>query len=356
MKKYRIEKLHTMMMDLGLDGVLLTKRESQFYFSCFDGTFAYLVITPQKNILITDSRYTQQATETAIGFEIVEIKKTATEELKNTLQALGLKRVGFESCALTYQQAMDFQKHFIAIEWVAMGRAIDTMRAIKDEEELAILKKAAIIADNAFEHVLKMIRPGVRENELAAELEYHMKKSGAQKPSFDTIVASGVRSALPHGVATLKKIEQGEGIVIDFGAMYENYCSDMTRTVFLGQPSEEHKKIYQIVKDAQEYAVENLAKGLTSKAVDAFARDAIQKQGYGKFFGHGLGHGVGLEIHEEPSLSFKSDSILEAGMVVTIEPGVYLPNMGGVRIEDMVIVGEKMNEVLTRTSKELIIL
>ncbi|MBE3570312.1 MAG: aminopeptidase P family protein, partial [Bacillales bacterium] len=219
-----------------------------------------------------------------------------------------------------------------------------------------ILKEAADIADAAFKHILDFIKPGITELEVANELEFFMRKCGATSSSFDTIIASGKRSALPHGVASEKIIEKGDLVTLDYGALYKGYVSDITRTVAVGEPSADLKNIYQIVLEAQLLAVEKIKPGMTGKEADAIARNYIEEKGFGDQFGHSLGHGIGLEVHERPLLSMRSDMVLQPGMVVTVEPGIYVHGLGGVRIEDDTIITSSGNETITHSTKELIIL
>ena len=230
------------------------------------------------------------------------------------------------------------------------------MRLIKDNHELSILKEAADIADAAFKHILDYIKPGLMELDVANELEFFMRKSGATSSSFDIIVASGWRSALPHGVASNKVIEKGDFVTMDFGALHKGYVSDITRTIAVGEPSDKLKEIYDVVLESQLRAMDQIKPGLTGIQADAIARDYITEKGYGEYFGHSLGHGIGLEVHEGPGLSYRSETKLVPGMVVTVEPGIYLPSIGGVRIEDDTLITESGNETLTHSTKDLIIL
>ena len=230
------------------------------------------------------------------------------------------------------------------------------MRKVKDEQEIAAIREAIKITDHAFNTIIEKIKPGTAEEDIAVELEFLLRKLGASGKSFDFIIASGWRSALPHGVATEKRIAKNEFIVLDFGAIYKRYCSDLTRTVFVGEPSAKHVEIYNIVLEAQLAAIDRLKPGMSGKEVDSIARDIIKKKGYGDYFGHGLGHSVGLEIHEEPRLSPREEKIIEPGMIITVEPGIYIPNWGGVRIEDIVLVTKNGVEVLTQAQKQFIII
>lgn len=233
---------------------------------------------------------------------------------------------------------------------------VEQLRLIKTEDELAILQRAADIADETFEHICTYIRPGVSELDVANEMERYMRSLGATQSSFDSIVASGVRGALPHGVASDKLIEEGELVTLDFGALYNGYISDITRTVAVGEPSEQMKEVYEIVLAAQKRGVEQIRPGMKASEADKVVRDVIVEKGYGEAFGHSTGHGIGLEVHEMPALSSRNDTVLQCGMTVTVEPGIYLPGIGGVRIEDDIVLTETGNRRLTKSSKELRIL
>jgi len=229
-------------------------------------------------------------------------------------------------------------------------------RMIKDETELQTIAKAEAIGDAAFTHILDYVKPGVTEADIALEIEFFMKRQGASKLSFDTIVASGPNSSMPHAQVTNRKLQMGDFVTMDFGCVYQGYCSDMTRTVAIGEPTEEMRKVYQIVFDANIRAMEAIREGVKCNEIDAVARDYIKSQGYGDYFGHGLGHGVGLDIHEEPRFSPKCDVITKENMVITDEPGIYLPGRFGVRIEDLVVVKKDGYEKLSHSDKQLIVL
>ena len=356
MLEKRLEKLKLKLKEADLDGILITKKENYMYISGFTGTYAYLVITQNNAVLLTDFRYANQAKDEAKFFEIIEYEGRLLDALNNVIASNNIKNLGFEENVITYKTYVEMKKNLKVEKLKPVDGMVEDIRIIKDAKEIVIIKKAVKIADDAFLHILNYIKPGVSECEIALELEHYMKKEGAKGTSFETIVASGYRSVLPHGTASNKKIENNEAVTLDFGAIYENYCSDMTRTVFVGKPKEELYKIYNIVLEAQKTSVEGAKKGFTGKEIDSIARDIIDKNGYGKNFGHGLGHGVGLEVHEKPSISKRGDIIMKNGMVVTIEPGIYVENLGGVRIEDMVVIDHDTPIVLTKSSKELIVL
>ena len=351
----RLEKFKEKLRDKGIEAAFITKRENYMYLSGFTGTSAYLIITQEEAVLVTDFRYEQQAAEQAPFFHVIKYQGDVFNAFNELLEKKAIQQLGFEESDLTYKQYTEYKNKLQVKDFIPLGGIVETMRMIKDQEEIKIIRKAVEIADNAFTHVLTYIKPGITEIEIAAELEYSMKRQGAKGPSFETIVASGGRSSMPHGTATDKKIKQGDTITLDFGAIYKEYCSDMTRTVFVGEPSEEMKRIYAIVLEAQRKSLEGAKKGLTGKEIDSIARDLIVKAGFEKNFGHGLGHGVGIEVHEEPRLSPSGNIVMDNNMVVTVEPGIYVPRLGGVRIEDMIVIQDDKPLILTKSTKELVI-
>ncbi|MFP4017389.1 MAG: M24 family metallopeptidase [Halanaerobiales bacterium] len=353
--KDRIERVHKIMDENNLDGFLIESPENRYYLSGFTGTAGRLLFTEDKNYFLTDFRYVEQAREQTEGYEVYQINKNFELKLDELIQENGIKRLGFESKAITFLQYQKYEDH-LETELIPTKDYIEKLRLIKDQSEIEKIKKAVEITDRAFEHILGFIKPGISEKEVALELEFFQKKLGAEKNAFDFIVASGRRSSLPHGVASDKKIEYGDFVTMDFGAFYQGYCSDMTRTVVVGEPDEKQKEIYEIVLKAQLEVIENIKAGMSCVDVDDIARGIISDAGYGDKFGHGLGHGIGLEVHEGPRLSFTSEGILKQGMVVTDEPGIYLPDWGGVRIEDDLLITENGCEVLNQAAKGLIII
>jgi len=349
----RLDSVRKSLDENGLDGLLITSPVNRRYVTGFTGTAGAAVITEDDARFITDFRYTEQAAEQARGFQVVEHKQLIEQELKDQLVEMNVKRLGFEKDHISYSKYENYHKQ-LEVELVPVSGIIERLRLFKDKHELDIMKKAAKIADDAFEHIQSMIKPGVKEIDISHELEFFMRKQGAVSSSFDIIVASGLRSAMPHGVASEKEIQSGELVTMDFGALFQGYCSDITRTVAVGEINEELKKIYEIVLEAQKKGVNGLRPGITGKQADDLTRDYIKEQGYGDYFGHSTGHGLGMEVHEGPSLSFRSEQTLEPGMVVTVEPGIYVPDVGGCRIEDDVVITETGNERLTFSSKELI--
>lgn len=351
----RLEKLRKHMRSENIAGMLITSSSNLRYMTNFTGTSGLAIVTDNHAVFITDFRYTEQAKKQAKQFEVIEYQGNVIDEVAKQVERLKIDRLGFEQEHMTFY-TYELYKNKLSCELVPTSNMIEKLRIIKDESEIKLIKKAAAIADQAFEHILSYIKPGVRERDIANELEFFMRKLGATSSSFDIIVASGVRSALPHGVASDKIIEHGEIVTLDFGAVYEGYCSDLTRTVAVGDPGEKLKEIYSIVLEAQTLGVEKIKPGMSGKEADAITRNYIAKHGYGEYFGHSTGHGIGLDIHEGPTLSMRSTQLLEKGMVVTVEPGIYITGIGGVRIEDDILLTNDGNERLTHSRKDFIIL
>jgi len=348
----RIDKLRKAMAEAKLDGFFINSPENRRYFSGFTGSEGYLLITHTQSYLLTDFRYLEQAAGQAKEFEIVKIQNEPFEELTNL--ASGLRRLGLEGDVLSYVQYEAMKKALPDVELVSTPELLISLRAVKDEAEIELIKKAVAIADDAFGEIINTLREGQSEEEISLTLEFLMRKAGASGRSFDFIVASGERSSLPHGVASAKRIQRGEFVTLDFGAIYQGYCSDITRTVVIGEPDDKQVHIYNIVLQAQLIGIDAVKPGRSGREVDHEVRQFIKEAGYGDYFGHGLGHSVGLAIHERPRLNPREEKLLEPGMIVTVEPGIYIPNWGGVRIEDMVLVTDSGCEVLTKSPKELI--
>lgn len=355
MAKLKLQKLRGEMAKQNIESLLVTSSYNLRYITNFTGSAGLALVTQEQAFFITDFRYTEQASKQVAEFEVIQAKTNLLEEAAEKAKELGIKVLAFEQDFVTYSSYLQYQEK-MAAELYPVSGLIEKLRMIKTPEEISILKAAAKIADDAFEHICGFIKAGQTELEISNELEFFIRKQGAASSSFDTIVASGLRSALPHGVATDKVVEHGDMITLDYGALYNGYISDITRTVAVGEPSEKMKEIYQVVLDAQVLGVEKIGPGMTGIEADAIARDYIKSKGYGEAFGHSTGHGIGLEVHEGPGLSFKSQTVLESGMAVTVEPGIYLPGIGGVRIEDDILITESGNERLTNSTKELRIL
>lgn len=351
----KLQKLRKILQEQNIDGVLITNEYNRRYMTGFTGTAGVAIVSQNDAVFITDFRYTEQATAQIKDYRIVQHEVTLLEEIATQVKAMGIKLLGFEKDSVSYG-TYELYKNVIQADLVPVSGLIEKIRLIKTEQEINIIKVACEIADHAFTHILDYIKPGKTELDVSNELEFFMRQQGATQSSFDTIVASGLRSALPHGVATNKVIEKGDFVTLDFGALYNGYISDITRTVAVGEPSEKLVEMYNTVLASQLLALEKVGPGLTGIQADAIARDYLTEKGYGEAFGHSLGHGIGLEVHEGPGLSKRSNTVLEQGMAVTIEPGVYVPGVGGVRIEDDILITESGNELLTHSTKELIIL
>ena len=333
-----------------LDGFLVLNPTNLAYLSGFEGE-GLALITKRSNFLFTDARYTEQAQKECPDFKIVtdelNLKDARIIALDKIINQMNLKKIAFESKFLNYSDYKKYTDSFKSVELVPFENTIEPSRMIKEKEEIIKIKKASQITTETLKEIIEIIKPGIRELDIAAELSYTMRKKGAHKEAFEIIVVSGERSSLIHGKPSEKKIEEGELIIIDMGSNYQQYNSDITRTIMIGKGNEKQKEIFSIVLEAQEKALEFIKPGVKCNEVDTVARNYIENKGYGKHFGHGLGHGVGLEIHESPRVSSIDSTILAPGMVVTIEPGIYLPGIGGVRIEDTVLITDDGMEILT---------
>jgi Xaa-Pro aminopeptidase len=350
----RIAALQVKLSQDDLDALLVYSDVNRNYLSGFTGSAGGLLVARDQAWFLTDSRYTLQAGRQVKHAKVVLQKKNLLVELVDQCRRIKARRVGFEASQVTVAQHLYLTQALPKVKWLPTKGLVEGLRLVKDAEERQAMRAAARIADLTFHHILPFIRPGVRESALAGEMEHHFRREGASGPSFDTIVASGWRSALPHGVASDKRVEKGDLIVFDFGCRYEGYCSDMTRTVSVGKPSPLQRRIYGIVKKAQAAGLAAARPGKTAGDVDKACRSLIGRAGYGPRFGHGTGHGVGAEVHEDPRVGPKAKDSLRPGMAITVEPGIYLDGKFGVRIEDLVLITEAGHENLYRTTKELI--
>lgn len=349
----RLKNLRAEFDKQNIDAVLIIKDVNVRYFSGFTGDSTALIVSRRDNILITDGRYDDQARLECPQFEIVKHETGLMKMIAERLKELNLRNVGFEGDCLTFNQYAKLQSELP--DWHFNSVKLDPLRQIKDADEINLIKTACDIADRAFDEILNYIKAGVREIDIAAALEHFMRLNGSERPAFDTIIASGVRGSYPHGRASEKIIADGEFVTMDFGAVFKGYHSDITRTVAVGRVNDDQRRLYKILLDAQQHGLENIRPGVSGVDVDKKVRDFLAKHGLEKYFTHGLGHGVGLEIHEEPRLSKLSDcKSLQLNMIVTDEPGIYIPNVGGLRIEDTVLITADGAQPLTHSPKHLI--
>lgn len=344
---------------LGLDALIVASPANRRYLTGFDGSFGFaLLATSGARLLFTDWRYVEQASQQAPGFEVVRLEKNKDlwTPLRERVAALGLERLGFEGHLATHDWVRDARAGVAGVEWVAAPRVVEGLRAVKDAYEVARLREAQAIADAVWDHIVPRVAPGVTERALAVEMRHQIELLGAENYPGIPIVASGWRAALPHGRASDKAVERGEFVLFDFGALVAGYHSDMTRMVCVGEPDAKQREVYDIVRRCMEAGVALVRGGVSGQVVDRAAREPIHAAGYGAYeHGFSVGHGLGLEVHEDPFLSEAYTAPLEAGMVVTVEPGIYVPGWTGARVEDTVVVTADGGEVLNTSSRDLLV-
>jgi Xaa-Pro aminopeptidase len=353
----RLTRLRDVLRQHQLDAILISQPDNRRYLSGFTGSSGWLLISADQALLATDFRYYDQVMLESPDFALVQIKMKFADVLRGMIEQAGARRVGFEADHATYDGVQEWCEAVPDCEWAPTKGLVVGLRALKDASELAAMRAAIALADEALAQALPQMRPGMTELEVSWIIESYMRTRGAEGVAFELIVAGGPNAARPHARASDRPLRAGEPIVIDMGARLNGYCSDLTRTFCLGQPNEPERfwEVYNTVLRAQTAAEVALRPGMTGQEGDAVARDLITAAGYGEAFGHGLGHGVGLAVHEEPRLSRVNLSPLIAGSLVTVEPGIYLPGWGGVRIEDVVLITDSGVEVLTRAPKEPIL-
>lgn len=352
--QHRLERFDAKLAQSGLDALLVTGQNNIYYLTNFWGTNSTVFITKNRRLFLTDSRYTLIAKQSVHGFDIIE-SKDPLKDIVKLIEADKLETIGFDNqVSFAYYQGL--QAIFEGYTLSPQNNFMEELRMIKDDKELATIRKACSISDRAFTDVLDFIKPGqTTELQVANFLDFRMREYGASGTSFESIIASGYRSAMPHGVASEKVIQSGETLTMDFGCYYKHYVSDMTRTIHIGDTTDEEREIYDIVLRSNQALIDAAKAGMTRRDYDKVARDVIVEAGYGSHFTHGIGHGIGLDIHEIPYFG-NSDETIEAGMVLTDEPGVYLADKYGVRIEDDIIITENGCELITLAPKELIVL
>ncbi len=355
----RLTKLVAQFSSQSFDAFIVSVPENRYYLSGFsaeDGgpqeTSGYLVISPDNRYLVTDGRYEIQARREAPLYEVIVYEESLLLTVAEILKNIRCGKVGFEGHYLTYTSysrlVNALKKVGYKCEIVATEDFVENLRMIKDSSEIELIEFSVGRTEDVLSRVAQEVKEGVSEREIALLLEMELKKSGAEKVAFDPIVASGPNGALPHAKPTKRSFADGDAVVIDVGGKFNHYCSDMTRTLFVGSATEEKVKVYKIVREAQKLAISSTMPGKTSKEIDSIARNYIASRGYGDFFVHGLGHGVGLAVHEKPGINKRTDTKLAPGMVITIEPGVYIKDLGGIRLEDMVLVTKDGCRVLNR--------
>ena len=351
----RLEKFRQLMAQEKVDGFLVTQPENRRYLSGFTGSNGVLIITPEKQVIATDFRYYEQVRQECSDWELAEVGYDFAGNMLELLRELelGARRVGFEAGHISVSTLHAWERALLGrLVLVHTEGFVEQLRFQKDADELASLKQAIALADDALDHVSAWLEPGMTEQQVAWELESYMRTHGASAVSFESIVAAGPNAAKPHAHPTDRPLETGEPIILDFGCVVDGYCSDITRTFCLGEPADDnYLVVWEKVLAAQQAAITGMKAGMTGQEIDKLARDIIEQAGYGDNFGHALGHSVGLAIHESPRLSFYYPHEIPAGAVVTVEPGIYLPGWGGVRIEDVVLVQDDGVEVLTQAPK-----
>jgi len=354
--RLRLAQLRARLEEDHLEALLVTSLPNVHYLTGFSGSAGVLLATPRDAVLFTDSRYDLQAHDQVQDARVVIVNADALTAAAKRANRLRSPKVGFESGVVSFQTHKRLKELLSGKRLVPAAGWIETLRIVKDEGEIEQIRQAVALSSRAFSETVPLLRPGILEMEVAAEIEYRMRRYGAEQPSFETIVAFGPRTALPHARAGARALQPGECILMDLGAILNGYVSDMTRTVFLGRPSRKASRMYQAVLEAQIEAEETVRAGVACAAVDQAARRVLKRYGYEQYFTHSTGHGVGREIHELPRIGKKQKTLLPERAVITVEPGVYLPGFGGVRIEDVVVVRKEGPEILTQTPKELTVL
>lgn len=350
----RLNQAFALVKKSKFDYFIVSKMCNVRYLSGYSGTNGMLVLAPPKAYFLTDFRYAVQARKEVKNCQVIIAERDLLGELVHLPCFKQGTKTGFESGTVTVRTYQKMKELLPGVVFEPSENLIESLSVIKDQSEINKIKRACKITDTVFAETLKLIKPGMKEKDLALEILYRMIKHGADGASFDFIVASGQRSSMPHGRASDRRFKKGDFITIDIGCFFAGYSSDLTRTVVLGKATAKQREIYRIVLEAQEAAIEAVKPGLAAKELDMVARDIINKAGYGDYFGHGLGHGLGLEVHDFPVINPRSADVIAVGQVFTIEPGIYIPNWGGVRIEDDILVTAAGAKVLTRAPKHLI--
>ncbi|MDO8536181.1 MAG: Xaa-Pro peptidase family protein [Candidatus Omnitrophota bacterium] len=345
--KLRVKKLRAELKRRGIGSVLVTNESNVRYLTGFKGGDSLVVITPDSQFFLTDSRYAEEAKDSVSGFTIVEVTTSTYDCISNILKKNRIRKMGFDSLNLPYEVATRLAGHIRPAKLVSTKNIIESLRAVKDPKEIEAIKRSIDLTKKVLNKVSKAVRPGISERYISDLIECEFIKKGA-RIAFETIVAHGKNCSKPHAHATEEKIAGNDVVMLDMGCKLDLYNSDMTRMLFVGKVRDKIKEIYGIVSAAQKAAIEKIRPGVRVSDIDIAGRGYIERKGYGKFFGHSIGHGIGIDVHEEPSISKRNNNVLKSGMVFTVEPAIYLPKVGGVRIEDMVLVTDKGCEILTR--------
>jgi Xaa-Pro aminopeptidase len=349
----RGERIQAILDRMDLEGVIIFSPENIRYLTGFSGGEGYLLMRHGENLLMVDGRYITQAEEETRGCCLLLLDK-GIRGVTSKLSSLGLKRVGFEAENISVALFGKLQEGVEGVEWIPLTKELERLRGVKTAEEIVLIQGAVNRAESALERIVRMVKPGIREDELAIELEYIMRQEGGEGVAFEIIVASGPRSALPHAQPTSRRLKEGDLVLFDFGSRYHGYNSDESCTFVLGRSTQEQRTMYHTVLEAHNRALDRVKRGVKLAEIDTAAREHINDAGHGEHFGHNTGHGVGLAVHEWPAVGKDSQDVVEEGMVFTIEPGIYIPGWGGVRIEDMVLVTPGGYEILTKIPKNLI--
>ena len=345
----RLKNLFNLFPEKGIDALFVSSWPNVTYLSGFKGTESWIFVSPKGLYFITDSRYLEQAKSEAKGFKVIlRDKKGVSEIVADLAKSAGTKKVAFEASQVTFSFYKGLEKALGHDKLVATTELVESLRLMKDAGEITLIQKTADIAVKGFHYIRQTVRPGMSEREVQGRLEFYTKSIGSEKPAFDIIIAAGARASMPHCQSNETPVKNNDSVLVDMGTVFGGYYSDLTRPIFLGKIPALHQKIYDIVWEAQRAGIRKAGPGVPASEVDEACRTVIRKKGYGDFFGHGTGHGVGLEIHEAPSVSGRSKTVLKPGMVITVEPGIYLPGKLGVRIEDMVLITKNGREVMTK--------
>lgn len=353
MKQERIRKVHAILDETGIDACIIRGMDNIFYLTGFRGSEGMVVVNRETTVLMTDSRYITHAREVARDAVVVEMRNRK-KDIGDLFDRYSIKRAGFDSSHTTYGEYEFLRETLDDVQLLPIGSKVEGIRICKDGEEIAAIRKAIDVATEAFVQTVGRLVPGRTEREIANELDYAMRRLGAEKPAFDTIVASGPRAALPHAEPSDREIREGETVIIDFGARVDGYCSDETCTVTVGALTGKLAEIFDIVNEARKLGIDSVKAGMPVSELDRVVRDRISSAGYGEYFRHSTGHGIGIAVHEAPTVNLSANGDFRENMVVTVEPGIYIPGLGGVRLEDMVVIESEGARVLTKIEKDAI--